>query len=146
MTTDALPPGYAALIRTDGAVLVPSGVADGLLRLLVLGIVEARKRDGDGGSLTNAAMLVLHALNVAATKDAEAAAISVSGSQNSETRRIGARDQIMTCKAVAALLGCTTRTTRLACEQGRLPAHKVGRQWLILEKDLDIFRFGKGTL
>ncbi|TDF86884.1 helix-turn-helix domain-containing protein [Arthrobacter terricola] len=50
-----------------------------------------------------------------------------------------------TSAEAASLLQCTERSVRRACEQGRLSASKLGRQWLISPEALNDYRFGKTT-
>jgi excisionase family DNA binding protein len=132
------------LVRADGSVVVPAAVADGMLRLLVLGVTTAARMNA-GGSPSVPVLEVLHALNMAAVKAVDAP-VSVSGPESDETRIIRVQGvSWRTCSEVAALLQCTERSVRRACEQGRLPAKKTGRQWLIREDHLDTYRFGKAA-
>lgn len=138
---EALPAEYARLVQADGSVVVPGAVADGVLRLLVLGVTRASQRNA-GGRPTDSVLEVLHALNQAAVKAAESST-SGSGSDIAEKRTMITQDgNWMDSKEAAALLDCTDRAIRLACGQGRLYARKTGRQWMIHEKDLDTYRFG----
>lgn len=139
---DSLPPEYARLVQADGSVVVPGAVAEGMLRLLVLGTIEVSKRNA-GGLPTAAVIAVLTSLQQAAIKAAEAPT-SDHGSDGGEKRIMGIQPgSWMGSKEAAALLQCTDRAIRLACEQGRLPAQMISRHWLILESDLDTYRFGK---
>lgn len=144
MVTGRIPPEFARLVRPDGSVVVPAAVADGMLRLLVLGVTTASRMNA-GGSPSVAVLEVLHALNMAAVK-ADEVPMSVSGPKSDETGIIEVQGVTwQTCSEVAALLQCTERSVRRACEQGRLPAKKTGRQWLIREDHLDTYRFGKAA-
>lgn len=142
--TGRIPPEFARLVRPDGSVVVPAAVADGMLRLLVLGVTTASRMNA-GGSPSVAVLQVLHALNMAAVKAVDAP-LSVNGPVFEEMGSIGVKGVTwQTCSEVAALLQCTERSVRRACEQGRLPALKKGRQWLIREDHLDTYRFGKAA-
>lgn len=44
----------------------------------------------------------------------------------------------LTTKQVAEKLGVTTRRVQALVTDGRLPAQKIGRDYLILEKDLKL--------
>lgn len=137
-----VPPEYAHLLRPDGSVVVPGGVAEAMLRLLVLGVTAAARRDA-GGRPAVRVLEVLHALNAAAVKEAE---MSANGRDYSGSVKLGVSGgSWLSCAEVAALLQCTGRTVRRACEAGRLPARKVGRQWLVSETALDTYRFGKAA-
>ncbi|WP_227878728.1 helix-turn-helix domain-containing protein [Arthrobacter dokdonensis] len=49
---------------------------------------------------------------------------------------------LLTPREIAALLHCSERQVRRLCEQGKLPAQKIGQHWLISEtEDLDTYRF-----
>ncbi|XAS66548.1 helix-turn-helix domain-containing protein [Micrococcaceae bacterium Sec5.7] len=135
---------YGRLVRPDGSVVVPGEIADGLLRLLVLGVTTASQRNA-GGRPSPAVLEVLHALNMAAVK-ADEAPVSVNGPSIGEMGIIEVHSKYWKSSAEAAgLLQCTERSVRRACVAGKLPARKVGRQWLISEEDLDTYRFGKAA-
>lgn len=139
-----MPAEFARLVRPDGSVVVPAAVADGMLRLLVLGVTTASRMNA-GGSPSVDVLEVLHALNVAAVKAGDAH-VSGIGPVFEESVTVGVQGESwLTCSEVAALLQCTERSVRRACEQGRLPALKKGRQWLIHEDHLDTYRFGKAA-
>ena len=46
--------------------------------------------------------------------------------------------EFLTTKEVAARLGITTRRVQALVTAGRLPAQKIGRDYLIREKDLKL--------
>ena len=134
----SLPPEYARLVRSDGSVVVPAGVADAVVRLLVLGLTEAQHANA-GGRVSPQMMDVLHALNAAAIREDE---MSARGRDYSSSGKINVSVQnLLTPQEAAALLQCTDRQVRRLCEQGKLPARKLGQHWLIAEPDLDKYRF-----
>ena len=45
--------------------------------------------------------------------------------------------QTLTVTQAALRADLTTRAIRKACAEGRLPAHKVGRSWIIDREDLE---------
>lgn len=55
----------------------------------------------------------------------------------SEDLQMGVR--VLTPQIVAERLGVETRTVQKWCAQGRLPAQKPGRDWLISEESLAKF-------
>lgn len=46
----------------------------------------------------------------------------------------------MTLAAAGQLLGLSTDTLRTQIRRGVLPATKVGRDWLVTQRDLDTYR------
>lgn len=52
---------------------------------------------------------------------------------------------LLTTVETAKRLGYTIQHTRLLIRQNRLPAQKVGRDWLILDDDLRLFKIARGN-
>jgi len=46
-------------------------------------------------------------------------------------------DQLLTLPEIAQTLGMNPSTVRLWVREGRLPAEKVGRKWMVLRADLE---------
>lgn len=128
----------ANLIRPDGSVVVPAAIADAVVRLLVLGLTQAHHTNA-GGRVSAQMVDVLHALNVAAIKDSEMSARGRDYSTSGIIEVSG--EKLLTSREVSALLALTERQVRRLCEQGKLPAQKLGQHWLISETDLDTYRF-----
>jgi excisionase family DNA binding protein len=133
-----VPPEAANLIRPDGSIVIPAAVADSVLRLLVLGLTQAQHANA-GGRPTIETVNVLHALNMAAIKDSEMSARGRDYSSSGTIEVSG--EKLLTSRESALSLHCTERQVRRLCEQGKLPALKIGQHWLISETDLDTYRF-----
>lgn len=133
-----VPPEAVNLIRPDGSVVVPAAVADAVVRLLVLGLTQTQHANA-GGRVSSQMMGVLHALNVAAIKEDEMSARGRDYSTSGTIEVSG--EKLLTAREVSALLAVTERQVRRLCEQGKLPARKLGQHWLISETDLDTYRF-----
>lgn len=142
-----VPHEYGNPLRPDGSVLVPPHIADKVLRLLMIALRTAQRANA-GGIPARDVVGILRALHIAAIKDAEQAS-SASGTEESKSVSVKVREspvlafpgQWVSCSDAAALLECSPRSVRKACEQGRLPATKTGRQWLITKDALDTYRF-----
>lgn len=138
MVSRDVPPECMNLIRPDGSVVVPAAVADAVLRLLVLGLTDVHHKNA-GGRPSSETVNVLHALNVAAIKESE---MSARGRDYNSFGIIRESDKgFLTPREIAVLLHCSERQVRRLCEQGKLPAQKLGQHWLIAESDLDTYRF-----
>ena len=68
---------------------------------------------------------------------------SGSGSSNFRKRdaepEVVAPSDVMTTTAAADVLGMTDRGVRLACVEGRIPAHQVSGRWLMYRYDVESF-------
>ncbi len=51
--------------------------------------------------------------------------------------------KLLTAKQAAQILGVDDSRVRVLIREGRLPAQKVGRDWVILEPDLEFVRVRK---
>ena len=48
--------------------------------------------------------------------------------------------KLLTAKQAAQILGVDSSRVRVLIREGRLPAQKVGRDWVILEPDLELVK------
>ena len=48
--------------------------------------------------------------------------------------------KLLTAKQAAQILGVDSSRVRVLIRKGRLPAQKVGRDWVILEPDLELVK------
>jgi excisionase family DNA binding protein len=51
--------------------------------------------------------------------------------------------KLLTAKQAAKILGVDDSRVRVLIREGRLPAQKVGRDWVIFEPDLELVRVRK---
>jgi excisionase family DNA binding protein len=51
--------------------------------------------------------------------------------------------KLLTAKQAAEILGVHHSRVRVLIREGRLPAQKVGRDWIIMEPDLELVRVRK---
>ena len=51
--------------------------------------------------------------------------------------------KLLTAKQAAEILGVHHSRVRVLIREGRLPAQKVGRDWVIMEPDLELVRVRK---
>jgi excisionase family DNA binding protein len=51
--------------------------------------------------------------------------------------------KLLTAKQAAKILGVHHSRVRVLIREGRLPAQKVGRDWIIMEPDLELVRVRK---
>ncbi|WP_406360341.1 hypothetical protein OID55_11020 [Streptomyces sp. NBC_00715] len=130
-----LPPGAARLVREDGAVVVPASVAGEVLRILLRDL-GARVRV-DGGELSTGVRDLLWTLHFAAQAEAEKGAQLVSTPAGSDhgTPVAGAASVEISATEWASRIGCSTEYARRMARAGRVPARRVGRQWLISPGD-----------
>ncbi|MFE6742325.1 excisionase family DNA-binding protein [Streptomyces tubercidicus] len=131
------------LMRADGSVIVPPGVASDVLRALVRDLT-ARVRT-DGGELSPKVRQVFYALHTAAqradTFDSVTAPFEPTTGSGSAP---GPSDTVCVAEA-AALMGCTPRHVRALIAAGRLPAERVGaRVWAIDAAALHHHRHHRG--
>ena len=124
MAPPDLPEGARRLIREDGSVVVPPGLAGEVLRI-VLRDVSVRVR-ADGGELSQGVRELLWGLHAAASEAERAADGSVGGTLEGATGtvEIGIPD-------AARRLGCSREYARRLARGGRIPARRVGRTWLV---------------
>ena len=131
----AFPPEVSAFVNADGEVVVPPRVAEKMLRLVTLGVMDARRRripiDFD-------MLVVLDAMNVA-TLAAHRAGSAV-GTDVGEGRTLGDAATLRPVAEVADAMGCSTRWVRKEIASGHLPAHRVGSRWLIADSDFETYR------
>lgn len=131
----AFPPEVSAFVTTEGEVIVPPRVAAKMLRLVTLGVMDARRRhipiDLD-------MLVVLDAMNVA-TLAAERAGSAV-GTGAAEGRRVDDAATLRPVSEVADAMGCSTRWVRKEITSGHLPARRVGSRWLIADSDFETYR------
>lgn len=132
----SLPAEVAGLVRPDGTVLVPARVAERMLRVLVLGLSDDRRRNA-GGRLDPEFVKVLHALQAAASREDSRLSSDV-GTMDGESVSVALGR--CTASQAAALLECTTRWVTKACVEGRLPGQKVGSIWLIEREAVEAYR------
>jgi excisionase family DNA binding protein len=128
---DDVPPGAAGLVREDGSVVVPPGLAGEVLRILLRDL-GARVR-ADGGELSTGVrelLWALHAGTEAADREAsrqrEASAGSVSG-----TPVAGAASVEISTAEAARRMGCSESYVRRLARLGLVPARRVAGVWLI---------------
>jgi excisionase family DNA binding protein len=48
--------------------------------------------------------------------------------------------KLLTAKQAAQILGVDSSRVRILIREGRLPAQKIGRDWIILEPDLELVK------
>jgi excisionase family DNA binding protein len=131
----AFPPDVSAFVNADGTVTVPARVADKMLRLVTLGVLDARRRH----ILIDLDMiLVLDAMNIATL--AAGRASSAVGTDDGEDRRLGDAATLRPVAEVADAMGCSTRWVRKEIASGHLLAHRVGSRWLIADSDFETYR------
>ena len=51
--------------------------------------------------------------------------------------------KMLTAKQAAAILGVDSSRVRVLIREGRLPAKKIGRDWIIMEPDLEFVKVRK---
>lgn len=134
------PPRLEDLQLPDGSLLVPARVAARMLKLLELGVVAARQR-GAASAVNLDMEIVLDALHEAAEE-----AGSGTGTTVLVERRLDASGKLLGTQGAADRIGCSERAVRKAIAEGRLNAVRVGRAWLIGERELDWYRFGGDVL
>jgi len=120
------------LIRPDGSVVVPAAVTDAVVRLLVLGVTEARHRNA-GGQLSPQVMDVLHALNGAALR----ASVTPADVPTTEPETPGTGKMEVTAAEAAVMRGCSPEMIRRMCRAGQLHSRMLGRIWLVDAAHLD---------
>jgi excisionase family DNA binding protein len=125
------------LIRPDGSVIVPAGVAGEVLRSLVRDLT-ARVRT-DGGEVSPTVRGLLNALHAAAERVDTATTGPSSDPGTTTIQR--ANVEIGTGDA-AALLECSTEYVRRLARSGRIQARRLGAAWLIDSASLDAYRTG----
>lgn len=129
----------SALFRPDGSVVV-SGRLAGWLRSLALRDLREIRRAGRGGDLARDVLEVLDALRLAEVSDRGPIEPRV------ETLELEVKSgALITSARAAVVLECDPRSVTRAIAAGRLRGSKVGGQWLISQKELDNFRFGRGS-
>jgi excisionase family DNA binding protein len=133
-------PPLASLVRADGSVVIPRGVAREVLRLLIIGL-EVRVR-ADGGELAPLVRQLLWDLHAASAQADPGERPSGSGTGTVQPQK--GRLALSVAQA-AVTLGCSTRWVRRLLVGGRLTGHRVGvRAWAIDPDSLDQFRFNGG--
>ncbi|MFD3525060.1 helix-turn-helix domain-containing protein [Streptomyces sp. NPDC058653] len=125
MTRRDIPPGAHGLVREDGSVVVPPALAGELLRRLLRDVTA--EVNANGGVPSPACRELLWSLHTASVAE-EKAASSDSGTPAGPVGSV----EISTTEA-AQVLGCSAEYARRLARAGRLPARRVGRQWLIRE-------------
>jgi len=137
----------APLVRDDGSVIIPAALVPAVRRMVV-DALTARQR-ADGGALSPDAHRFLRALRTAAEARNRPRASASSdrgttpvqaGTVNPDT--VGCHGLVSASEA-ADLLGSSTEWVRRLARAGRLPAHRVGTQWLIDRAALDDYRHGR---
>jgi excisionase family DNA binding protein len=130
----------SAFVNADGTVTVPPRVAAKMLRLVTLGVLDARKR---GIAIDLDMLVVLDAMNVAtlaAERPASATGTTVAGSVTVDG---DAGSVLLSTDQAAARIGCTPRAVRAAIGRGQLRATRPGgRAWVIRANDLDHYAHG----
>lgn len=136
-TPPDIPAGARHLVRADGSVLVPAGLAGEVLRMLVRDINTQIR--ANGGQPSPAARRLLWALHDAAVRADEAPRFAAeTPPEGSATVEIGASE-------AAELLGCTPQYVRRLARTGRITARRCGPLWLISRASLDAYRHGEPT-
>lgn len=120
-----IPSGGSGLVREDGSVVVPPALAGELLRRLLRDVTAEVHANGGVPSL--ACRELMWGLHTAALAE-EKAAGSGDGTPVGPVGSV----EIGTTEA-AQVLGCSAEYARRLAREGRLPARRVGRQWLIRE-------------
>lgn len=122
-----LPPGARALVREDGAVVVPPALAGGVLRIL-LRDTTARVQT-DGGRLSPGVHDLLWALHAAA--EAERARSSAAAGSVHGTPVVAAVSVEESTAEAARRMGCSESYARRLARTGQVPARKTAGVWLI---------------
>ncbi|MGQ4727047.1 helix-turn-helix domain-containing protein [Streptomyces sp. Ju416(a)] len=128
-------PGTDRLVRADGAVVVPPGIANEVLRALVRDLTTRVRTDG--GEVSPGVRQLLWALQDAAQHPARTAPSSAHG-----TAAPAAATVELTAHEAAALMGCSTEYARRLARTGRVLARRAGPAWLINRQALDAYRRG----
>lgn len=122
-----LPAGAARLLRADGSVVIPAEVAGDVLRRLARDV--AAEVRAHGGTPTGATYRVLWALYAASRAEDEKGAQTVRFP--AETPAAGGAIVEISANEWAQLHGCSPQYARRLAKAGRVPARRVGREWLI---------------
>jgi excisionase family DNA binding protein len=113
----------AGLLRPDGSVVVPAGLAAAVLRLLALELAgEVR---ATGGTLTPGAADLLRALHEASQRPQAAASLVTTGREP-----LADADGCSVAEA-AAQMGCSRQWVRYLLAAGRLPGRRSGGVWVV---------------
>ncbi len=135
----AFPPEVSAFVTAEGEVVVPPRVAAKMLRLVTLGVMDARRLRHIPIDLDM--LVVLDAMNVA-TLAAERTGSAV-GTGVGEGRRVDDAATLRPVSEVADAMGCSTRWVRKEIASGHLPARRVGSRWLIADSDFETYRHAR---
>lgn len=136
----AFPPEVSAFVNADGTVIVPPRVAAKMLRLVTLGVMDARRRHIQ---IDMDMLIVLDAMNVATI--AADRASSGAGTSDGGDRRVDGAVTLRPVSEIADALGCSDRWVRKEIESGHLPARRVGGRWLVADSDFETYRHGRRT-
>jgi excisionase family DNA binding protein len=124
------PPGAAGLVREDGSVVVPPALAGEVLRRLLRDLTA--EVQANGGRLAPGVYALLWALRGAQGAGDKGFAVteapdgSVAGTPVSGAGIV----EISTAEA-ARRMGCSESYVRRLARSGRVPARRLGAQWLI---------------
>ncbi|GAB3169811.1 helix-turn-helix domain-containing protein [Streptomyces incanus] len=130
-----LPPGAARLLRADGSVVIPASVAGDVLRRLARDLTA--EIQANGGTPSPAVYATFWALYGAARADDEKGCelVRTPGGFPGETGVAGSASVEVSAGDWAERHGCSVQYARRLAKAGRVPARRVGREWLITEAE-----------
>lgn len=125
-----LPPGAAGLVRADGSVVVPPALAGEVLRRLLRDLTSDVQ--ANGGRLAPSVYSLLWALRDAQDADEKGRrTVSTPAGSAPGTPVSGAPIVEISTAEAARLMGCSGSYVRRLARSGRVPARRLGAQWLI---------------
>jgi excisionase family DNA binding protein len=137
---------------SSSGTVVPDELAGELVRAALAELRRQAETHGErippGGRRllgTDAGKQLLRDLSAAAQRDAGIAPVTgASSACGTEPAGSSTLDgKVIATVEAASRLQCTVRYVRKLCETGRLPARRLGRDWLITEHHLNEYRYGR---
>ncbi|WP_410780991.1 helix-turn-helix domain-containing protein [Leifsonia sp. SIMBA_070] len=138
------------MFREGGKTVVPDALAGYVLSLIMTNLGELRRR-----KLGYVRVELLELLDQLTVAQEAHTASSVNGTAVIDNDRIGVSaggnlspilpPAVLSVDRVADQLGCSTRHVTGLLHSGRLRGEKHGRQWIVMQSDLDNYMTGKAA-